>query len=284
MQGRIVEREQPAQLLGTVAEGDSAQVAGEQPGAESAEGERGEADEDDLRQGGRLRHGQGLQGHAHGDHGGDLAVGVGDRHDRAHRRAERAHILLGLGLPCAGFRGGPDVRLAQLIGVRVGVAGAVAVHDRHEIHLGGVDDGQREGLQPGGGIVLGHNLGDERVVGEGLGDGQHPFAGGLADVVQRRHVARHRQRGADDDDEDELDEEEAPRQGSASASPESLPAPPWRGREGRHYFLTLFFFFLLPAERRRARPIAASQVSLATAVPSSDGRMPSSLVIESMEK
>lgn len=50
MQGRIVEREQTAQFLRTIAEGDSAQVAGEQPGAESAEGERGEADEDDLRQ------------------------------------------------------------------------------------------------------------------------------------------------------------------------------------------------------------------------------------------
>ena len=284
MQGRIVEREQPTELLGTVAEGDSAQVAGEQPGAESAEGERGEADEDDLRQGGRLRHGQRFQGHADGDHGGDLAGGVLDRHDRAHRRPERAYVFLGLGLSGAGFRGAADVLLAQLFGVGVGVARAVAVHDRHEVHLGGVDDGQRVGLQSGGGIVPGHRLGDIGIVGEGLGDGEHPLTGCVADVVQRCHVARHRQSGADDDDEDELDEEEAPRQGAASASPESLPAPPWRGREGRHYFLTLFFFFLLPPERRRARPIAASQVSLATAVPSSDGRIPSSLVIESMEK
>lgn len=108
----------------------------------------------------------------------------------------------------------------------MGVSGAVAVHDRHEVDLGEVDDGQRVGPQPGGEIVPGHSLGDIRIVGEGLGDGQHPFAGSVPNVVQRRHVARHRQGGADEDDEDELDEEEAPRQGAASASPEAFPAPP----------------------------------------------------------
>lgn len=113
----------------------------------------------------------------------------------------------------------------------MGVAGTVAVHDRHEINLGEIDDGQRIGLQPGGGIVPGHSLGDEGIVGQRLGDGQDSLAGGVPDIVQRRHVARHRQGGADEDDEDELDEEEAPGQGSASASPEQLPAPPWWGRE-----------------------------------------------------
>src|SRR5699024_8916946 len=59
--------------------------------------------------------------------------------------------------------------------------------------------------------------------------------------------------------------------------PRALPARRVRRYRRRGHFLE-------PPESTSARPIAASHVSLATAVPSSEGRMPSSLVIESMEK
>jgi hypothetical protein len=270
MQGRIVEREEPPELLGAVAERHFAQIAAEQPRAESAESDRGERDDDDLRQRRRLRHGQGLKGHADGDHCGDLAVGVLDGHDRSHRSAERAHVLLGLAVTGPGPVGGSEVVPAQLSRVRVGVAGAVAIHDRDEVDLGGVDHGQCVGLQLCRRIVAGHRRRHERVVREGPGDAEHPFGGGLADIAHGRHIAGHRQGGADEDDEDELDEEEPPGQRAATGA-ESIPIPP-----DRHFFL--------PPEIRRASPIAASQVSLATGMPSSEGRIPSSSVIESMEK
>src|SRR5699024_8146117 len=50
VQSRIVEREQPLELLGPVAERDPAQIAGQQPGPQAAEGDGGDCDDDDLRQ------------------------------------------------------------------------------------------------------------------------------------------------------------------------------------------------------------------------------------------
>ena len=208
VEGGVVEREEALELLGTVAEGDPAQVAGEDPRPEPAEGDRDGRDDDDLGHGGGLGDGDRRERDADGDHRGDLAGVVDDRDDRPDRGAERADVLLGLALPAQGGVDGAEVVLAELAGVRVGVAGAVAVHDRHEVDVGGAHHGLRIRLEGRGGIGAGDRLGDVGVVGERFSDAEHPVTGGVAGRTARRGVARDAQHRADDDDEDELGDEE----------------------------------------------------------------------------
>ena len=113
-----------------------------------------------------------LDGDADRDQRDDLvAVGIADRDHGAHRRPERAGVLLGEDLALGRVAEVADERLADLVGVRVRVAGAVQAHDHDEVDVGvdarparrtaaasRVGSGDTHGRPHGGGV--GHRLGD----------------------------------------------------------------------------------------------------------------------------
>ena len=195
-------------MLRAISQGRAAQVAAEPPGAEAAGQDREGRDHRDLRQGGGLRDGQRLEGDAHGDHRDDRGA-VEDRHDRPHRGAQRAGVLLDLA--GAGQRGvdASDIGLAQLRGIRMGEAGAIPVHDRDEVDVRRVQQVRGVGLQTCGGIGSLGGLGDERCASDGLRDRQHPVGRGLVRGGHGPAVDDDAEGQAEGDDECQLQDEQA---------------------------------------------------------------------------
>nr|BFF25419.1 hypothetical protein GCM10025732_33840 [Glycomyces mayteni] len=213
VEDRLVVLEHVAQFAG----GDAAGLAGE---AGADEGAAGDADGEDARGDGGEREeplvelgGDGVHGDADGHERDDRAVLAEDGDDGAHGGAEGAGVGLGEGASFKGRFGVADEVAADLGGVGVGEADAVAVHDRDEVDVGVGAHALGERLEVAAGERGGEGVGDGGRVGDGGGDGEDLLAGTRVHGSLRVGVG---EGGADTDEdahEDELQRQELPGQG-----------------------------------------------------------------------
>jgi hypothetical protein len=222
----------PGDLTLAHAVGLAAQAPGDQPGAQQPGEQRGAGGEADAGEVADELAVEPVDLDADRDQRHDLVV-VHHGHHGTHRQPERADVLLGEGLAPGGTTEVADEPLADLLGIGVGVAGAVGVHDHDEVRAGVAAHLLREGQQPLGRVVDAHLLAYEGGVGhrprhrEGLRP--RALAGVAAGVPRGQRDGRHHE----DDDHGDLQQQDLAgdgtltRLGRPSSHAGIVPVPAW---------------------------------------------------------